>query len=220
MTREIEKFLFQIVARDGGGLYSNPVTITLTVENINDLPTMITREVTVRLPHTTPPQTVIADLTQYVTDPDDGITPLEFYIISDTEYFELELNGTLYTSSELDLTPDLPYLVFVAVFDDQFYSRVSTISVYVFNASNLSPYFNQTKYNFTIVENSAPQAFQVTLTAFDDDSLGYEPAEFPVSGQIASYQFIQAPIADNPFHPLCCRSPWVKRLVSNQTIRF
>ncbi len=195
------EFQFQLVALDGGGLYSVPINVTLVIENINDLRPIIQQQVDVRIPHTTPPFSDIVELSVYATDPDNGLTTVQYFIINEVDNFQLnELNGTLYTTQQLDVTGTSSYQIYVVLFDGEFYSRVCTVEVYVFDTVNLSPYFNETQFNLTIRENSTPEEFQVTIQAFDDDAIGYsDPFDIPDSGRISSYQFILAPLLDNPF---------------------
>ena len=192
---------FQLVALDGEGLSSVPINITLEIININDLPPEIQTEVNLRIPNTTPPFSDIVELSAYVTDPDNGLNPLEYFIINEVDDFEIDdVTGTIRTTQQLEVTGNFPYIIYVVVFDEEQYSRIGTIQVFVFDTSNLSPYFNETQFNFTIVENSAPEEFLVTLQAFDNDAIGYsDPFDIPDSGRIASYEFILAPLSDNPF---------------------
>ena len=194
------QYAFQLQVHDGNGLYSEPVNVTLVVLNANDLRVSLPRAISLILQEDTQLFSIVAELSEYVTDPEEGMFELEYFFLRNATDFVLSTQtGTLMLIEPLNNQIQPTYTLYLVVFDNVQYSNVATITITVVDR-NFAPVFPTTTYNAIIVENAPSGSLRLVIPAEDDDAFGIvNQDEIPDIGRIVSHHFVLAPIENNPF---------------------
>ena len=184
-------YTFSVLALNGD-VSSEPVMVTVCVNNVNDNPPFF-QEIVMAI-------SLEEGYTGFVTDiealdPDGPVTIVTYSLIGSTRNFRLFSNGSLYLESPLDYELANEATISVIANDTQFQSKALQLTVTVININDNSPEFVNTAYTMELLENEPASTIIEVLRATDADaSENFLPQ--PAFAQIVRYEILES---DVPF---------------------
>ena len=183
---DLKMYRFQVEAIDGGGRKSRLSEVIINLVNVNNQPPT--------WPDDAQTNVIIVENTMYsspilslmATDKDGNISSLTYYMQMPNALFQLQPDGNLYLTTDVDAEEQNYYKLEFVASDGIFNSTVLQVTVNVTNLNDNLPVFEQIYYEVNISENLLPNEFRLTLRASDADSLGDRGQSAGTSG-IAQY---------------------------------
>ena len=160
-------FEFEVLAIDGGNMYSKAVPLSICIEMENTPPvfTQLLYEVVVTegsLPTDPLLQVLVTDREQS--------TGISFYTLSRSSLVTFNARGEVYLSTPLDFEEHQELILTVVAFDGELESVVhATVEVMIYPVNEHRPVMSQDRYTTSLAENQGPGTLQLHISATDED---------------------------------------------------
>ncbi len=183
-------YTFAVVATNGDVL-SEPVMVTVCINNVNDNPPYFQNsEISFLLEE---------GYTGFVSDIkaldlDGSINTVTYGLVGETHNFVIFLNGSLYLESPLDYEEIDEITLAVVANDTVFQSAPVLVIVNVENINDNAPEFSETEYTVELLENEPASTIIEFLRATDQDAPSGINRQQPAFGQIVSYEILEKDI--------------------------
>ena len=174
-------YTFSVLAIDGGTpALTGTSTLTVTLLDINDnLPIFTSNEFTGSVRENLPAGVLV--LTVSAMDADTAPNANIRFSISDSIPFTIDAqSGEIRTSTLLNFEAQNTYQTVVTATDGVNPASSATVLINVTDADDLPPQFEMPLYIGTILEESAPMSFVITVRAVDPDANGSNPILYSI----------------------------------------